>query len=72
MQTPAFKEMLRLRREIARAEATLYQLRPELVRVEAQVQVEQGKCACWLPQGDPKCLCGVLRRRKPVDTTQSA
>lgn len=72
MQTPAFRDMLRLRREIARAEATLLQLRPELARVEAQVQAEQGKCGCWLPHGDPKCMCGVLGRRKAVDTAQSA
>lgn len=71
-QTEAFREMLKLRRDCARHEITLQIARERLVEVERTVQREQGKCACWLPQGDDRCICGVVRRRdarRPIEAT---
>lgn len=64
MQTSAFKEMLKLRREVARHEIALHAARERLAEVERTVQGEQGKCGCWLPHGDKACVCGVLGRRR--------
>ncbi len=65
-------DLIRLRRKRARHECEMFKLASQIRDLEIKVQDEDGLCACWLPNGDARCLCGVLGRRRAVPKIANA
>ena len=58
------RQLMTKRRQRARREVEIQQLSAEIQQLEAQAQAAQNLCGCWKPLGDPRCLCGAIRRAR--------